>query len=47
MYMERSTQGIEDKCIHFFVGKPEGERPLGIPRRMWEDNIEMDPRQIE
>jgi len=24
------------------VGKPEGKRPLGRPRRRWEDNIEMD-----
>ena len=24
------------------VGKPEGERPLGRPRRRWEDNIKMD-----
>jgi hypothetical protein len=24
------------------VGKPEGNRPLGRPRRGWEDNIEMD-----
>jgi hypothetical protein len=24
------------------VGKPEGTRPLGIPRRRWEDNIKMD-----
>jgi hypothetical protein len=24
------------------VGKPEGKRPLGIPRRRLEDNIEMD-----
>jgi hypothetical protein len=24
------------------VGKPEGRRPLGIPRRRWEDNIKMD-----
>jgi hypothetical protein len=24
------------------VGKPEGKRPLGIPRRRWMDNIEMD-----
>jgi hypothetical protein len=28
------------------VGKPEGKRPLGIPRRMWEDNIKMDLREI-
>jgi len=24
------------------VGKPEGKRPLGRPRHMWEDNIKMD-----
>jgi len=24
------------------VGKPEGKRPLGRPRRRWEDNIKMD-----
>jgi hypothetical protein len=24
------------------VGKPEGKRPLGRPRRRWEDNIRMD-----
>jgi hypothetical protein len=24
------------------VGKPEGRRPLGKPRRRWEDNIKMD-----
>jgi hypothetical protein len=28
------------------VGKPEGKRPLGRPRRRWEDNIKMDFRQI-
>jgi hypothetical protein len=27
-----------------FVGKPEGKRPLGRPKRMWEDNIKMDLR---
>jgi hypothetical protein len=24
------------------VGKPEGKRPLGIPRLRWEDNIKTD-----
>ena len=24
------------------VGKPEGKRPLGMPRRRWVDNIRMD-----
>jgi hypothetical protein len=28
------------------VGRPEGERPLGRPRRRWEDNIKMDLREI-
>jgi hypothetical protein len=28
-----------------FVGKPEGKRPLGIPRRMWVDNIKIDLRE--
>jgi hypothetical protein len=26
------------------VGRPEGKRPLGRPRRRWEDNIKMDLR---
>jgi hypothetical protein len=29
-----------------FVGRPEGERPLGRPRRRLEDNIKMDLREI-
>jgi hypothetical protein len=28
------------------VGRPEGKRPLGRPRRSWEDNIKMDLREI-
>jgi hypothetical protein len=28
------------------VGKPEGKRPLGKPRRRWEDNVKMDLREI-
>jgi len=28
------------------VGKPEGTRPLGRPRRRWEDNIKMDPQEV-
>ena len=28
------------------VGKPEGKRPLGRPRRRWEDNIRMDLQQV-
>jgi len=29
------------------VGKPEGRRPLGRPRRRWEDNIRMNLREVE
>ena len=28
-------------CTRFWLGKPEGKRPLGRPRRRWEDNIKM------
>jgi hypothetical protein len=28
------------------VGKPEGKRPLGRPRRRWKDNIKVDLREI-
>ena len=28
------------------VGKPEGKRPLGRPRRRWEDNIEVDLQEV-
>jgi hypothetical protein len=27
------------------VGRPEGKRPLGRPRRRWEDNVTMDLRE--
>jgi len=29
------------------VGKPEGKRPFGRPRRRWEDNIKMDLQEVE
>ena len=29
-----------------FVGKPEGKRSLGRPRRRWEDNIKMDLSEV-
>jgi hypothetical protein len=28
------------------VGKPEGRRPLGRPRRRWADNIKIDIREV-
>ena len=36
------TRMGEDGEVHrVLVGKPEGKRPLGRPRRRWEDNIKM------
>ena len=32
--------------IRLLVGKPEGMRPLGIPRHKWEDNISMDLQEV-
>jgi hypothetical protein len=29
-----------------FVGNPEEKRPLGRPRRRWEDNIKMDLQEV-
>jgi len=37
----------EGRGVHrVLVGKPEGKRPLGRPRRRWEDNIKMDLREV-
>ena len=37
----------EGRGVHrVLVGKPEGKRPLGRPRRRWEDNIKMDLQEI-
>jgi len=34
---------VQERGVHrVLVGKPEGKRPLGRPRRRWEDNIKMD-----
>jgi len=38
---------MEGRGVHrVLVGKPEGKRPLGRPRRRWEDNITMDLREV-
>ena len=37
----------ERRDVHrVLVGKPEGKRPLGIPRHRWEDNIKMDLQEV-
>jgi hypothetical protein len=37
--------GEERNVYTFLMGKPEGKRPLGRPRRRWEDGIRMDLRE--
>jgi hypothetical protein len=36
----------ERKLYRVLVVKPEGKRPVGRPRRRWEDGIRMDLREI-
>jgi hypothetical protein len=37
----------EERNVHrVLMGKPEGKRPHGRPRRRWEDEIRMDLREI-
>ena len=37
----------EGRDVHkVLVGKPEGKRPLGRPRRRWKDNIKMDLEEV-
>jgi hypothetical protein len=37
----------EDRGVYrVLVGKPEGKRRLGRPRRRWEDNIKMDLQEV-
>jgi hypothetical protein len=38
--------GERKGAYRVLVGRPEGKRPLGRPRRRWEDNIKMDLREI-
>jgi hypothetical protein len=38
--------GEEKGAYNILVGRPEGRRPLGRPRRRWEDNIKMGLREI-
>jgi hypothetical protein len=40
------THGRVKGAYNILVGRPEGRRPLGRPRRRWEDNIKMDRREM-
>jgi hypothetical protein len=41
-----ARMGEVRSTYNILVGMPEGRRPLGRPRRRWEDNIKMDLREI-
>jgi hypothetical protein len=41
-----SRMGAERGVHRVLVGKPEGKRQLGRPRRRWEDNIKMDLQEV-
>jgi hypothetical protein len=41
-----ARMGEKRNAYRIFVGKPEGRRPLGRPRRRWVDNIKMVLREI-
>ena len=38
--------GRKEDVYRVLVGKPEGKRPLGIPRCRWEDSIKMDLQDV-
>ena len=40
------TYGGEERCIQGFGGKPEGNSPLGRPKRRLENNIKIDLQEV-
>jgi hypothetical protein len=38
--------GERERVYRVLVGEPGGKRPLGRPRRTWEDNITMDLQEV-
>ena len=42
-----NRKGVYKVRVHkVLVEKPEGKRPLGKPRRRWEDNFKMDLQEV-
>jgi len=41
-----ARMGERRSLCRVLVGKPKGRRPLGRPRRRWEDNIKMDLKEV-
>jgi hypothetical protein len=47
-WVEHVARMLEKRDVYrILVGKPEGQRPLGRPRRRWENNIKMDLQEVE
>ena len=49
--MDAREQGTEESILIFcafkiLTSKPTGKRPLGSPRRRWENNIRMDLKEV-
>ena len=42
MYGHVACMGEEREVYRVLLGKPEGRRPMGRPRRIWVDNIRID-----
>jgi hypothetical protein len=42
-----ARMGENRNAYRLLVGKPEGKRPLGRPRRRWVDNIKMDLGEMQ
>jgi hypothetical protein len=45
--MYSTNGGRKRNAYRLLLGKPEGRKPLGKPRRRWMDDIRMDPGQVE
>jgi hypothetical protein len=41
-----ARMGRKKNACRLLVGKPEGKKPLGRPRRRWEDNIKIDLLEV-
>jgi hypothetical protein len=41
-----NAYGIEEGVYRVSVGNPEGKKPLGRPRRRWDDNIKIDLQEV-
>ena len=48
IYLRTSTVSMKEgrSAFKIVAGKPTGKRPLGRPRRRWEDNLRLDLEEI-